>query len=223
MGTLWRSGASGPPAVPDACGGGHHVLRTGRLLLRTPRDVLDMNIGLAVSSDAEAQRWLGWRAEFVHDGPVAEALLGIAEDRRDEVLRALGFRMRRELRRPFVPAGELPRLPLIAFQVDSGRVAGMSSVELDTRTIGLQIAPTYRGHGLGSELARATALFAHTHLGVDIVRAGTETSNSRCRRALGAAGFLPCDGPARHTLPDRRVIEAVWYQHGASDASTCGG
>ncbi|MFF5975489.1 GNAT family N-acetyltransferase [Streptomyces sp. NPDC012769] len=218
---LWRRGARRPPFAIDDCGGGHHVLRTARLVVRTPRDHLDEAIGEASSADAEAQRWLGYPAGSVFDGPTAQFLLSIDDSNRAERLRALRAHSRRQLTRPFVPGDRLPRLPLLAVEAATGRVVGMSSVTMDTRTIGLQIAPAHRRQGLGHELVQATARIAHTHLGLEVVWAGTEASNDHCREALTTAGFVPCDGPARHTLPDGRVIDSVWYQHGMAETSRC--
>ncbi|MGW4163408.1 GNAT family N-acetyltransferase [Streptomyces sp. NPDC004788] len=219
--TLWRRAARRTPLVPGRCGGGYHVLRTARLVLRTPRDHLDAAIGEAAAADAEAQRWLGWPAGSVIDSRVAEHLLGIDDDNRAERLHSFRAPVRRRLARRLVPAGHLPRHALLAVDAATGRAVGMSSVMLDETTIGLQIAPAYRRQGLGAELARATARFAHDHLGLELVRAGTEKSNDHCRQALSTAGFLPCDGPARHTLPDGRIIDSVWYQHGPNEPSLC--
>ncbi|MGW5423471.1 GNAT family N-acetyltransferase [Streptomyces sp. NPDC003943] len=217
--TLWRRAVRRTPLVPVRCADGHHVLRTARLVLRTPRDLLDAAIGEAVAADPEAQRWLGWTADTVIDSRVAEHLLGIDDSNRAERLRSFRAPVRRRLARRLVPGDHVQRHALLAVDAVTGRAVGMGSVMLDEGTIGLQIAPAYRRQGLGVELAEATARFAHDHLGLEVVRAGTEKSNDRCRRALSAAGFLPCDGPTRHTLPDGRVIDSVWYRHGPSETS----
>ncbi|MEV5970500.1 GNAT family protein [Streptomyces sp. NPDC051921] len=219
--TLWRGGARRPPRAPVGCGGGHHVVRTARLVLRTPRDHLELAIAEATAADAEAQRWLGWPAGSVMNTATAEHLLGIDDANRVERLRALRARSRRQLTRPFVPDGHGPRNQLVAMETATGRVVGSSSLTMDDGSIGVHVAPAYRRQGLGAELVQATLRFAHAHLGVEVVRAGTEESNAHCRGALSSAGFVPCDGPARHTLPDGRVVDSVWYQHGTNEPSRC--
>lgn len=218
---LWRKQAHRPPLVPDVCGGERHVLRTARLVLRTPRDLLEVEIGAAAGADAEAQRWLGHPADSVLDGAIARYLLGIDDRNRVERLRGFRASVRRQLVRPFVPERHAPTHHLVAIEAATGRVAGASSLTMTDMTIGLRVAPAFRRQGLGSELARATALFAHAHLGLEVVWAGTETSNAHCRAALTAAGFGPCDGPAQHSFPDGRVVDAVWYRHATSEPSHC--
>ncbi|MER6159553.1 GNAT family protein [Streptomyces sp. NPDC001868] len=75
--------------------------------------------------------------------------------------------------------------------------------------------------GLGAGLFLAGAEFAHGHAGLPTVRAGTATANLACHRALERADFVPAPGPARHTLPDGRELDTVWYRHeGAASACT---
>ncbi|MFD7258675.1 GNAT family N-acetyltransferase [Streptomyces sp. NPDC059874] len=219
---MWHIRSNRPRPVPDRCGDGRHVLRTARLVLYTPRDVLDVEVAKAAGADAEAQRWLGWPADTLVNAETAEHLLGIDDRNRSERLRAFPASMRRELTRAMPLPGPGETQWLLAVDAATGRVAGMSSLTPDDDgTLGLRLAPAYRGQGLGTELVAATARFGHAHFGLHTVRAGTETSNDNCRRALGAAGFEPCDGPARHTLPDGRVTDAAWYRHGTGSTSRC--
>ncbi|MEU8438787.1 GNAT family N-acetyltransferase [Streptomyces sp. NPDC029216] len=214
---LWRGGLQVAP-VPVRCEGGRHVLRTARLVLHTPRDFLDMEIGLAAGADADAQHWLGASDRLVVDAATAEHLLGIDDHNRVERLSSFPAAMRRGLTRPLPPG---PIAWLLAVDVETGRAAGLSSLTPDGE-IGLRLAPTHRGRGLGTELVEATTRLGHAHRGLQTVRAGTERSNDRCRRALSAAGFVPCEGPSQHTLADGRVTDAVWYQHEAKESESLG-
>ncbi|MGW1290972.1 GNAT family N-acetyltransferase, partial [Streptomyces sp. NPDC002586] len=99
--------------------------------------------------------------------------------------------------------------------------AGALELEHRTGEMGGWLAPACRGQGLGAELFRAGATLAHTHAGLATVRAGAEPGNTASRRALAHAGFVPDKGPPRHTLPDGRVVEAVWHRHDSAAASRC--
>jgi RimJ/RimL family protein N-acetyltransferase len=109
---------------------------------------------------------------------------------------------------------------LVCVHRQSGRYAGHLELHPDRNELGGTLAPDHRGQGLGAELFLAGAELAHGHVGLPTVRAGTATDNLPCRRALERAGFVPAPGPARHTLPDGREIDTVWYQHEGT-ASTC--
>ncbi|MFE5864844.1 GNAT family N-acetyltransferase [Streptomyces virginiae] len=167
-----------PQPVPVHCGDGRHTIRTARLLLYTPRDHWDVEMGAAAGADSDAQRWFGWIPDSLVTPETAAHLLGIHD-------------------------GKLTP--------DSGGA------------IGLWLAPACRGRGLGTELVTATARFGHEHLGLESVSAGTETANQRCRGALRAASFVQCEGPALHTLPDGRVVDAAWYRHEAAGTARCSG
>ncbi|MCZ0985069.1 GNAT family protein [Streptomyces diastatochromogenes] len=99
--------------------------------------------------------------------------------------------------------------------------AGGLQLEHRAGEVGGWLAPRCRGQGLGAELFGAGALLAHTHFGMTRVRAGAEPGNTASRRALARAGFVPDEGPPRHTLPDGRVIEAVWVRHDTTAAAHC--
>ncbi|MCX5192306.1 GNAT family N-acetyltransferase [Streptomyces sp. NBC_00249] len=191
-------------------------------MLHTPRDVLDMEIGMATGVDAGAQWWLGSIADSLVTAETAEYLLGIDDRNRVARLRAFPAAMRRELVQPVVPPEPVRTQWLLAVDPATGRVAGLSSLTPDDDgAIGVRLAPASRGLGLGAELLAGTAQFGHAHLGLECVRAGTEVSNDSCRRALSAAGFVPCDGPVRHTLANGRVTDGAWYRHGTSEISWC--
>ncbi|MEU4730475.1 GNAT family N-acetyltransferase [Streptomyces sp. NPDC023588] len=191
-------------------------------MLHTPRDVLDMVMGEAAGADAEAQRWLGSNADRIVTAETAEHLLALNDANRPERLRAFPAAMRKELTRPAVLPDPVQTHWLLAVDPATGLVAGLSSLTPDDDgAIGLRLAPAYRGRGLGAEVFAATAQFGHGHLGLESVRAGTEISNDSCRRALSAAGFVPDEGPPRHTLPNGRATQAAWYRHAASGTSRC--
>ncbi|GAA2634323.1 MULTISPECIES: GNAT family N-acetyltransferase [Streptomyces] len=215
-----------PQPVPVRCGGGRHAIRTARLVLYTPRDHLDAEIGVAAGSDSDAQRWFGWNPDTLVTPETAAHLLGIHDGNRAERLRAFPRAVRRELVRPVVLPDPDPRAAhrLLAVHAATGLVAGMSSLTPGNGgAIGIQLAPDFRGRGLGTELVEATARLGHEHLGLESVSAGTETSNHRCRGALEAAGFVECEGPALHTLPDGRVVDSAWYEHESAGTARCAG
>ncbi|MEV6838464.1 GNAT family protein [Streptomyces sp. NPDC051133] len=216
-----RTGSERPTPglpVPGRCEPGRHVLATERLLLFTPRTRLDVAAALAACADAEAQRWLGTRADQVLPDPgVRRALL--------EWPPAGGDGRRTpppELAEPYVPEPDGPML-LVCVRRRDLRYAG--ALELDPRSgeTGGWLAPDCRGRGLGTELFGAGAVLGHTHAGLMTVRAGAEPENTASRTALARAGFAPDRGPRRHTLPDGRVIDAVWHRHDTATASRCRG
>ncbi|MFI7360168.1 GNAT family N-acetyltransferase [Streptomyces avidinii] len=217
-----RRGSRGPQPVPVRCGDGRHTMRTARMVLYTPRDRLDAEIGAAAGADADAQRWFGWIADTFVTPETATHLLGIYDHNRAERLRAFPRAVRRELIQPVELPGPTEEQRLLAVIPATGLVAGMSSLTPnDGGAIGVWLAPAFRGQGLGAELVAATARFGHEHLGLASVRAGTETANHRCRGALSAAGFVPYGGPDRHTLPDGRVVDCAWYRHDAVGTARC--
>ncbi|MFJ6370120.1 GNAT family N-acetyltransferase [Streptomyces virginiae] len=213
-----------PQPVPVHCGDGRHTIRTARLLLYTPRDHWDVEMGAAAGADSDAQRWFGWIPDSLVTPETAAHLLGIHDGNRAERLRAFPRSVRRELARPVVLPDPGAEQRLLAVDAATGLVAGMSSLTPDSGgAIGLWLAPACRGRGLGTELVTATARFGHEHLGLESVSAGTETANHRCRGALRAAGFVQYEGPALHTLPDGRVVDSAWYRHEAAGTARCAG
>ncbi|MFI2764007.1 GNAT family N-acetyltransferase [Streptomyces echinatus] len=209
-----RRTASGLPE-PGSCGPGRHVLATERLLLFTPRTRLDVVAGLAASADAEAQRWLGTQAdEVLPDPELRRRLLAwrpVGGDAR---------RIPRILAEPYAPGPDDP-LFLVCVRRSDLSYAGGLELQHVTGEMGGWLAPDCRGKGLGGELFRAGVELAHTHAGLTTVRAGAEPANTASRRALANAGFVPDRGPARHTLPDGRVIDAVWHRHDSATARRC--
>jgi RimJ/RimL family protein N-acetyltransferase len=175
------------------------VLHTPALRLQTPT-VPDFAIIFAAASDPQAQRWLGWTD--VMPEPDLEPLLA----------------------RPVGQGSALLRTPpcLAAIDPADGRVAGAIEVDPDTGEVGGWLAPRLRGHGLGAGLFAGAAEFAHQHLGIPTVTAGTESSNAACIAALASAGFTPAVGPDTHTLPDGRVIPSRWFRHESAQPTICG-
>jgi RimJ/RimL family protein N-acetyltransferase len=160
---------------------------------------------MAAASDPQAQRWLGWRHRDV-----------VPELRRERLLAGRP----RQARVPWRPGSPWSRW-LIAVGSEDGGLAGAASYDQDTGEIGGWLAPRSRGRGLGASLFAGAAEFAHHHLGVASVTAGTETGNVACIAALASTGFIPVPGPATHTLPSGRVTRALWFRHEVARPSLC--
>ncbi|MFJ3900147.1 GNAT family N-acetyltransferase [Streptomyces sp. NPDC090025] len=193
-------------------------------MLHTPRDHLDLLIGWVAGADSAAQHWLGdvARKEPV-DPRQVETLLRIDRGNRDKVMRALPDARRAQMAAPFWPSDGGPTSLLLVVEEATGRVAGLSQLTIGTErgnVMGGWLAPDFRGRGFGAEAARATLRFGHEHLGLEAVRAGTDPSNEASRRVLAATGFVPAAGPARHTLADGRVIDALWFEHAVARDAT---
>jgi len=188
--------------APQACRRDHHVLLVANLRLQTPthRDVAIMR---AAASDPEAQRWLGWPGNML-----------IPESERDRLLAMEPGRGR--------AAGHLD-LWLCAVDRTSGMVAGGAALDAYSLEAGGWLAPAFRGHGLGKDLFAAIAQFAHNHLGMTSVAAGTDAANAACMAALLAAEFKPGQGPPVHVLQDGRTVPALWFRHDTAQPSRCRG
>ncbi|MFF8726863.1 GNAT family N-acetyltransferase [Streptomyces sp. NPDC015171] len=201
--------------VPGRCEPGRHVLATDRLLLFTPRHHLDVLAAIAASADAEAQRWLGTQADKVLPDPADRRTLlawrPAGDDRR---------RLPRDLAEPYVPGPDEPLL-LVCVRTSDYGYAGALELQHRSGEMGGWLAPDCRGRGLGTELFRAGVELAHTHLGLTAIRAGAESRNTASRRALTRAGLVPDGGPARHTLPDGRETDSLWYRHDTTTALRC--
>lgn len=211
-----RRAVSGFP-VPDACTPGRHALATRHLLFYTPVTKLDALAAFVAGADPDAQRWQGNQMDqVVPDADTRQALLRMgpagATPRRF-------FRSNPELAEPFEASPGIHEF-VVCVRSDTGRYAGCLELDHDRGEIGGNLAPDHRGQGLGAELFLAGAELAHSHAGLPTARAGTATANLACRRALERAGFVPAPGPARHTLPDGRELDSVWYRHEGA-ASAC--
>ncbi|MFJ9034737.1 GNAT family N-acetyltransferase [Streptomyces sp. NPDC102274] len=206
--------------LPGPCGHHRHTIRTGRLLLYTPDNLLDLAAAAAAASDDQAQRWLGFTPQqVVVDPEVRQALTEMRPgDRLIELSSLPGH-----LTQPYEPQQREDSVLLVAVRLDDGRYAGCVDLAVGEGAIGGWLAPHSRGQGLGAELFGAGALLAHAHLGLDTVRAGTEVGNTASRGALLRAGFIPGEGPAQHTLADGREIDACWYRHLDGPVSRCRG
>jgi RimJ/RimL family protein N-acetyltransferase len=189
--------------TPAQCGRQWHVLHMPDLRLQTPTKQ-DIRIMLAAASDPQAQRWLGWSGPTVLPQGDREHQLARTAGRGRAFSRVLG-----------------PQWHLVAIDPAAGRVAGACGVDEDTGEVGGWLAPRYRGRGLGSGLFAGAAEFAHQHLGIPSVTAGTETSNAACIAALASAGFIPAAGPGTHTLPDGRVVPGRWFRHESAYPTVC--
>jgi RimJ/RimL family protein N-acetyltransferase len=113
---------------------------------------------------------------------------------------------------------------LVAIDTDQRRVAGYLSIEAKPAgvDVGGWLAPQYRGQGLGRELFAAALVFGHQHLGIEVLRAGTQDSNTASLKSLEAAGFQPAQGAPTYQLPNGRVIPSRWYEH-IAPVSHCNG
>ncbi|MFF9035480.1 GNAT family N-acetyltransferase [Streptomyces sp. NPDC014892] len=208
--------ASGLP-IPDACTPGRHALATRRLLLYTPVIKLDVLAAFAAGADPDSQRWQGNQLDqVVPDPDVRRALLRMGPA---GVTPRWFFKSNPELAEPSEPGPETFEF-MVCIRRDTGHYAGSLELDHEKGEIGGTLAPDHRGQGLGAELFLAGAELAHSHAGLPTVRAGTATANLACRRSLERAGFVPAPGPARHTVPDGRELETVWYQHQGT-ASAC--
>lgn len=206
------------PPVRGKCGAGRHVVRSERLLLYTPLIALDVLGPAAAGSDVEAQRWLGFRDDqLVQHEDTRECFLYM---RADDDLSGFAPRDRFKMMRKIEQHSER-FVELTAVHVDDGRYAGATSVDLHTGEIGGWLAPGFRRQGLGVELFRAAVQLGHRHLGLEVVRAGAEPTNTPCRGALTAAGFASASGPTRFTLGDGREVDACWYRHRQKATSRC--
>jgi RimJ/RimL family protein N-acetyltransferase len=189
--------------TPAQCGRECHVLHMPGLRLQTPTKQ-DARIMLAAASDPQAQRWLGWTGPAVIPQWDLEHQLARTAGRGRAFPRVLG-----------------PGRYLVAIDPAPGRVAGAFAVDGNTGEVGGWLAPRYRGRGLGSGLFAGAAEFAHQHLGIPSVTAGTEISNAACIAALASAGFILAAGPDTQTLPDGRVVPVRWFRHESAYPTVC--
>ncbi|TDB78801.1 N-acetyltransferase [Actinomadura sp. KC216] len=190
------------------CVRGRHVISTPRLLFRSPT-IIDVLAVLAVASDADAQRWLGWEPESV-----------VPERQRERLLNG-----RARLRRPLLGWGPV-RAPLCLVAIDpqNRAYAGMATIQEvtpDACEVGGSLSPDYRGLGLGAELFTAIYQLAHHHFGYAEVRAGTEPTNTACIRSLQSAGFVRVAGSDTHLLPVGRTVPAAWFSRTDPDTAIC--
>jgi RimJ/RimL family protein N-acetyltransferase len=175
------------------------------LRLQSP-SAWDLRAMAAAASDPQAQRWLGWTDQFVQQARQWAGLLDMEPGHGGWLPRSPGSR---ELR-------------LAAIDPSGQRLAGGITFNGGTGEIGGSLAPAFRGRGLGAALFAGAAEFAHHHLGIASVLAGTETENAACIGALSAAGFVPAAGPETHTLENGRVTTARWFRHESVRPARCG-
>lgn len=198
------SRAAGNVEAPAQCSRSRHVLQMPGLRLQTAT-ASDLPMMMAAASDPQAQRWLGWRGEHV-----------VPEGRRERLLAGKPWDPR-EATRFSAERGWW----LIAVDPDDGGLAGFAQYDQNTGEIGGCLAPRLRGRGLGASLFGGVAELAHHHLGIPCVTAGVEPANVACMASLASAGFTPSPGPATHTLPNGRVIPALWFRSEAAQPSRC--
>jgi RimJ/RimL family protein N-acetyltransferase len=180
------------------------VLHTPALRLQTPT-AMDIRIMFAAASDPQAQHWFGWTSEFVIPERKLVPLLALSVGQG-----------------PALPPESAARYYLAAVALADGWAAGAISIDPATNEVGGWLAPRFRGRGLGAGLFAGAAEFAHQHLGVPVVTAGTESSNAACIASLLSAGFIPAAGPESHTLPNGRVISSRWFRHESPQPTSCG-
>ena len=163
------------------------MLYTPGLRLQTPT-ASDGRFSLAAASDPQAQRWLGWTGPAVIPERDRERFLSVPAGRGRVLTDIPG-----------------PQWLLVAIDLADGRLAGSILVDRDTGEVGGSLAPRFRGRGLGAALFAGAAEFAHRHLGIPGVTAGTEPGHAACIAALASAGFILAPGPETHTRPSGRV------------------
>ncbi|MGH3864539.1 MAG: GNAT family N-acetyltransferase [Pseudonocardiaceae bacterium] len=182
-----------------------HVLQSELLVFRTPTN-WEMVAAVAAASDPAAQRWLGWSTDQIVPRASRKRWLAVVPGKGSDY-------------------NWSPHFPLVTIHRTKNRCSGMVTIRESERgyEIGGWLAPQFRGRGLGPELFRAGLIFAHDHLGIQQIYAGTEDANVTCRRALSAAGFISTDGPVTHVLPDGRTIPPCWYRHDSAETRCCQG
>lgn len=190
--------------VGTRCGRGRHVVQVPGLRLQSPT-AQDMIGAMAGAIDPQAQRWLGWTRQDVQWAGRWAYLLDVTPGTGGKPVRA------RE--------GE--RIDLVATDPAGEWLAGSISFDGETGEVGGWLVPRFRGRGLGGALFAGAAEFAHQHLGVASVIAGTDAGNAACTGALSVAGFTPVDGPEARTLPDGRVSRSCWFRHESGQPSRC--
>ena len=78
--------------------------------------------------------------------------------------------------------------------------------------VGLIVAPSWRGRGLGARLFAMAATYAYGVLGIETVGAGCDPANQPAMRALTRARFVPGNGPGRRQLADGRIVPVTWFE-----------
>jgi RimJ/RimL family protein N-acetyltransferase len=205
-GELAKHAPDDPERTQRACGRGRHLVQMPDLRLQSP-SLQNLRAMAAAASDPQAQHWLGWSDEVLQQ---ARRWTGLLE-------------------MELVEGGRLPRAPdrrqirLAAIDRSGRRLVGSVFIDRDACEIGGYLAPGFRGRGLGAALFAGAAEFAHQHLGIASVRAGTEPENAACIGALTAAGFIPAAGPATHSLENGRVIASRWFCHESVRPALCAG
>jgi RimJ/RimL family protein N-acetyltransferase len=171
---------------------GLHNFRTGRIVVSIGR-LSDVLVGSILSSDEEAQRWLGWTEED------------------------LDFQMPAGIEdidlRCFIAPASYSSMTFTGLEAESGRAIGSLTLRWSGQAfeIGGSVLREARGQGFGTELMTAACFIAHRHFGIVDLYAGCEPANTASMRWLAKSGFAEVSGPARHTLPNGRVINAVWW------------
>lgn len=110
---------------------------------------------------------------------------------------------------------------LAAIDASGQRLVGSIDCNTDTGEVGGSLAPEFRGRGLGAALFAGAAEFAHHHLSIASIVAGTDPDNAACIGALTAAGFVPAAGPEAHELPNGRVVTSRWFRHESVRPAHC--
>jgi RimJ/RimL family protein N-acetyltransferase len=77
--------------------------------------------------------------------------------------------------------------------------------------VGGVVDPAFRGKGYGREILAAVCGIAHQHFGYIQLRAGFESTNLASMHWLASCGFVGFDAPRRHTLPNGREIDGLWW------------
>jgi RimJ/RimL family protein N-acetyltransferase len=181
---------------------GLHVAESSRLWIVANR-LIDVLRYQELSSEPEAQRWLGWHS------------LDLALTRTSMVAGPIWAPQ------PMIP----PNVPLLLFagieRVTTVMVGAVVIDRSDGRAdVGGVVDKDYRGQGFGSEILQMVRGIAHRHFGIPRLTAGCESTNEASRRWLATSGFTTIQGPPTHTLPSGRVIQSIWWESIDPDAAT---
>ncbi|MFF5171760.1 GNAT family N-acetyltransferase [Micromonospora sp. NPDC000089] len=173
---------------------GLHVVETSRLRIVTNR-VTDMLRYQQLSSEPQAQQWLGWRPEDLPSTRTSMLAGSIWTPQ------------------PMIPP-DAPYLLFAGVHRLTNVMVGAVTIDrsADRADIGGVMGRNHRGQGLGSEMLQTVRVIAHRHFGISRLTAGCEATNHASRNWLTRSGFTMIDGSPNHTLPNGRVIQAIWWE-----------
>jgi RimJ/RimL family protein N-acetyltransferase len=182
---------------------GVHRVRTARLEVVSGR-LSDWVRYMVVCAEPEIQYWMGWDPAEVDD---------VRAQARAKQIRPYATPLHRPT--PTIPAN-LEKTEFVAIHRETMLIVGGVGLhtEPDGRpAVGGAVRGGLRSQGYGHEIMAAVLEVLHRHFGLPELRAACEVSNVASRRWLAGAGFELLDEQAKHTLPDGRVIDSLWWVH----------